>query len=527
MSVKAEPTDAQKEVAVQKILSGQLPDSIEECHQLLVVLGELLLQKDAAIIENAAAFERMKVHFQGLLRGKYGRSTEKVDADQLNLLLEQLGNQSDPINSESQQLQGDSSKKKKKNGGGGRKPLSPDLKIWDTLDHFPEVTTCTCGCEMTEFAVEITEQLDYRPVNFGKIKHVVHKLRCDKCRSIREGRKPEQVHSGGVPTEGLIAQLVVALHADHQPIERQEKTYARQGIDLAVSSMGRWISLAAEKLKCITDRMSQLVLQSRVLEADESPLDFIDLSRPAQKIKQGYFWAYYGDDSVPFIVFDFQASREAKHPVNFLKGFKGFLLTDGYGGYEWYDSEKSLCCHVHARRYFEKALKANKKEAAFVLALYGKLYEIEQRIRQLSESERYEARQRESVPLLHQLHAWLQERQPMAQPKTPLGIAINYSLSRWEKLMRFTKHGFLPMDTNLIENAFRAHALTRKNIMFAGSAVGGRNNAILATIVNTCNRMKINSFDYVRDCLIRLGANPSMDVDELLPGNWKPLAQPP
>lgn len=525
--VKTQSRKEKNEIAVQKILSGQLPDNVEDCHQLLVELSELLLQKDALILENAAAFERMKIHFQNLLRGKYGRSTEKVDPNQLSVLLEHLSGFDEASSPESEESSQKNDPKKRKHGGGGRNPLSPDLQQWESFDHFPEETICNCGCTMTEFAVEITEQLDYRPVNFGKIKHVVHKFRCAECRSIREGRKPEQVHSGGVPAEGLLAHLVVSLHADHQPIERQAKTYARQGVELAVSSLGRWVALTAQKLKCITDRMSELVLKSRILEADESPLDFIDLSRPAQKIKQGYFWAYYGDESVPFIVFDFQTSRESIHCVRFLEGFKGFLLTDGYGGYEWYDSEKSLCCHVHARRYFEKALKANKKEAAYALALYRKLYEIEDRIKDAPEAERYAIRQRESLPLLNQLHAWLKEKQPTAPPKTPLGIAINYSLSRWDKLVRYTEHGFLLMDTNLIENAFRAHAITRKNIMFAGSEIGGKNNAILATIVNTCKRMNINPFDYIRDCLIRLGANPLMDVNELIPGRWKPLAQPP
>ncbi len=519
---------AKEEVAVQELVSGQLPDSIAECHQLLVALSELLLKKDALLIENAAAFERMKLHFQNLLREKYGNSSEKIDSNQLSIFLEELGSVPDGSPVEPDQGGGEGAATKKgKNGGGGRKPLSPDLQYWETHNHRPESMTCSCGCEMTEFAVEVTEQLEYKPANFGKIKHIVHKYRCGTCRSVREGKKPEQVHSGGVPAEGLLAQLAVALHADHQPIERQAKTYARQGVDLAVSSLGRWVALTAEKMKRITNRMSELVLESRVLQADESPLDFIDLSRPARKVKQGYFWAYYGDESVPFIVFDFQTSREGKHCLKFLKGFKGFLLTDGYGGYEWYDSEKSFCCHVHARRYFEKALKANKKEAAYALAIYRKLYEIEDRIKHSSETERYEVRQKESLPLLNQFHAWLTEKQLTAKPKTPLGTAINYALARWEKLVRYTKYGCVPMDTNLIENAFRPHALTRKNIMCAGSAVGGTHNAILATIVNTCKRMKINPFDYIRDCLVRLGTNPSMDVDELLPGRWKPLPQPP
>ena len=505
-----------------------LPTDLAECHLLIAALKDLLLEKDSLLEKRESDLERIKHHLQNLLRHRYGQSTEKISPGQLQVFAEELLNtlssasSSDSSEEEPKAPEQNKSGNKGKHGGGGRNPLPENLPSEDK-DYFPEETNCACcGGKLKEFGVEITEQLDYVPANFRKIRHIVHKLSCPSCHDeIVEGKKPEQIHSGGMPTEGLVAQIITAKWVDHSPLERQTKTYARQGVTIAVSTMGRWMRMSAVALRPIVKRMCKLVLLSRMLEVDESPLDFIDLTRVLKKIKKGYFWAYRGDDAYPYNIFDFQPDRGSEHPKKFLTGFDGFLLTDGYGGYIWYNPEKSLNCNVHCRRYFEKAAKANKKQAGFALAIYMKLYAIEDRIRNLPEDERLRIRQEEAVPLLETFHTWLLEKQRTEPPKTLLGVAINYALERWEKLIRYTKHGFLKMDTNLVENSIRPHALTRKNSLFAGSEDGGETAAIHSTIVNTCKRLGINPFEYIKDVLTQLGANPKINIDELLPDRWK------
>lgn len=510
-----------------------LPDDLTECHLLIAAMKELLLEKDSLLQKRESDLERIKQHLHNLLRHRYGQSSEKLTPGQLQLFAEEMLNtlssasSNDPADQELEAPKQNKSGNRTKHGGGGRNPLPEELPLVEK-DYFPEDTHCPgCAGKLEEFGLEITEQLDYVPANFRKIRHIVHKFSCPSCRDvIAEGKKPEQIHSGGMPTEGLLAQIITAKWVDHSPLERQTKTYDRQGVTIAVSTMGRWMRLSAEKLRPIVKKMAKLVLLSRMLEVDESPLDFIDLSRALKKIKKGYFWAIRGDDDFPYNIFEFHPDRGSEHPKKFLSGFDGFLLTDGYGGYIWYNPEKSLNCNIHCRRYFEKAAKANKKQAGFALAVYMKLYEIEDRIRKLPEDERLRIRKEESVPILEKFHAWLQEKQRTEPPKTLLGVAVNYALERWDKLIRYTKHGFLKMDTNLVENSIRPHALTRKNAMFAGSEDGGETAAIHSTIVNTCKRLGINPFEYIKDVLTKMGANPKIDIDELLPDRWK-AAQPP
>jgi transposase len=499
-----------------------LPEDLQECHALIIALKESLNQRDADL-------ERIKQHLQNLLRSKYGRTTEKISPDQLLIFSKELLNQqaNTPESSAPRSTEATTLSKQHKHGGGGRNPLPGNIPSIDK-DYYPDTQICSCcGKQLREIGVEITEQLDYVPANFRKIRHIVHKFCCESCHNgVLEGKKPEQIHSGGMPTEGLISQIITAKHMDHSPLERQSKTYARQGVEISVSTMGRWMLVSAKVLKRIVERMHELLLQCRLLEADESPLKFLDKKRLLKKIKQGYFWVYYGDSGFPYVVFDFHVDRCKERPMEFLAGYDGYLLTDGYGGYNWYDEAKSLNCNVHCRRYFEKARKANNKEAGFALAIYQRLYEIEARIRELSEEERLRIRQEEAVPVLEKFHTWLIEKKRTEPPKTLLGIAVNYALERWEKLIRYTTKGFLKIDTNLVENSIRPHALTRRNCLFAGSEDGGETAAIHASIVNTCKRLGINPFEYIKDVLTRLGANPMSDIDELLPNHWKP-AQPP
>ncbi len=256
---------------------------------------------------------------------------------------------------------------------------------------------CQCGKSKKEIGTVSTDQLDYIPASFRVIEHITHKFACKTCQEgVVEGKRPNQILSGGKATEGLIAQISTAKHADHLPLYRQEQIYAREGVDVPRSSMGRWLDQSAVPLKLIVDRMHELVLQSKMVEVDESPVRFLDKNILPKKSKMGYVWVLHGDNDHPYTIFDFQPDRTAERAKAILRGYSNFLLTDGYGGYEWFDQERSANCNVHARRYFEKSIKYDKKKAGLILALYTKLFEIERQNQSLTEEELLTVRQKES-----------------------------------------------------------------------------------------------------------------------------------
>ena len=499
----------------------ELPNDLEACHALIHQLLVLLESKDTDI---ACLKERL----QHLLRVRFGRKTEKLSPGQLLLFKGQL----EELLAAASQLQSETAEetpeiasdkpKSTKRGGGGRKPISASVER-ERRDYFPDEAemVCPCGERKEEFGVDIVEQLDYRPSSFRVIVHVTHKVCCKACQEgVVAGKRPKQIHDGGKPTEGLIAQVSVAKYADHLPLYRQEEIYARQGVEVPRSSMGRWLSLSAEAIKPIYQRMQELVLESRVLQADESPFLFIDKNRLPKKSKTGYVWVLHGDKEHPYTVFDFQPDRCAERAKKLLRGFKNILLTDGYGGYDWYERSLSANCNVHARRYFEKALKYDKVKAGAVLALYTKLYEIERSINGSDDNEILEVRQRESVPILNQMKELLRSWQLIVPPKTSLGIGVSYALVRWDKLCRYTEYGYLRPDTNLVENSIRPIAVGRKNWLHIGHEEALETASIHASLVNTCKRLGINPWDYLRDVFIRLGCGDT-GIDDMLPDRWK------
>ncbi len=497
--------------------SVELPKDLETCHAWIRDLMNMVQQKDADV-------SSLKERLQWLLREKFGRKSEKISPDQLSLFAAQLSailkEQEQTSVDVSGQNEPEKTSKNGKHGGGGREKIAAHVRKV-RRDYHPENLVCGCGNTKVEFGTDTIEQLDFIPASFIAVEHVTHKYSCKSCQgSVVEGQRPGQIHNGGKPAEGLIAQVSTAKYADHLPLERQEEIYQREGVHVPASSMGRWLDMSGKELKKITDRMHELLLACNVLQVDESPFDLSDKNRPGKKIKKGYVWTLYGDTLAPYVYFNFQSNRTGETAKKFLAGFNGFLVTDGYGGYDWYRADRSANCNVHSRRYFEKALKNDKKRAGAVVSLYSKLYKIEGELKDKSPQEILAARQEQSLPILNQIHSLLQAWKLTEQPKTSMGIAINYALARWEQLTLFTKHPELPLDTNLVENAIRPIAIGRKNWLRISGDGGLQTATVHATLVNTCKRLGINPYLYLRDVMIRLGEGTD-SIDDLLPDRWR------
>jgi hypothetical protein len=270
--------------------------------------------------------------------------------------------------------------------------------------------------------------------------------------------------------------------------------------------------------------MHELLLSCDVLVADETPFALADNSRSTRKIRKGYVWALYGD-VVPYTYFKFAASRSGETAQELLAGFKGFLLTDGYGGYNWFPVKRAANCNVHARRYFEKALKYDKKRAGAIIELYRLVYKIERELERKTAEEILHVRQTKSLPIMNQIYQLLQQWKPIVQPKTTLGTAINYALERWDQLILFLAHPQLRPDTNQVENQIRSIAIGRKNWLRISGDGGLETASVHSTLVNTCKRLGINPYLYLRDVLIRLGQGTD-NIDDLLPDRWR-LKYPP
>ena len=269
--------------------------------------------------------------------------------------------------------------------------------------------------------------------------------------------------------------------------------------------------------------MKEVLFQSKVIGTDDTSVKVLDVKLPFART--GRIWPYYGDPDHPVILYDYTATRERAGPEEFLKGYRGYLQADAYGGYDAFfkDPARGLIevgCWAHARRYFHKALESDQARMGPALLLIAQLYRVEKETRSLMAEERLRLRQLQSQPVLVKLRNYLLEIQGEVLPKSPEGRAVRYTLKNWTALTRYCQDGDLQIDNNATERAIRGVAVGRNNWVFFGSDEGGKTAAVLRSFVASCQRVGVDPFVWLKDILSRIADHPITRIAELLPHNW-------
>lgn len=369
----------------------------------------------------------------------------------------------------------------------------------------------------------ITEYLEYEP---GRI--------FVKCiiRPKYKSTEDEKIHIADLPSlpipksnvgPGFLAHILVSKFVDHLPLFRQRKQFLREGVDIAESTINDWVGKGSVLLRPLYDLLMQKLKQCGYLQADETPIPVLSRDKPGSTHK-GYHWGYFSPLE-KISGFDYQKSRGMEGPDIFLKGFKGYLQTDGYAAYDHFQSREITLvgCMAHARRKFEQCLEHNEELAGHAMGLFGKLYAIERKARDqgMGQDARLSLRTEESIPVLKELKTWLTAQIALVLPKSNIGMAIAYSLNLWNRFEQYTTNGALEIDNNLIENKMRPIALGRKNYLFAGSHEGARNAAMIYSFFATCQLNDVNPEEWLTDVISRIGEYNIQNLEELLPQNWK------
>ncbi len=409
----------------------------------------------------------------------FGRSSEakiKLGDKQLNLFnfddelsaADDSDNENDPDN----EIEIPAHKRKKP----GRKPLPENLpRIEVEHDLTEEEKLCRCGCIKTRIGKEVSEQLDIIPAKMQVIRHIRYKYACKNCEGVEDdkpgvsiARMPDQIIPKSMATPGLIAHVMTAKFVDALPFYRQEKQFARMGIQIPRATMCNWAMKVSYACGIIIDMLKAELLKNHVIHIDETILNV--LNEPGRS--KSYMWLYKsGLSGVPAVLYEYHASRSGDIPKAFLKNYQGVVVTDGYKGYNFLDSAESIVhagCWAHARRKFTDVIKAAGKKnpsgnAGTALKFISKLYKIEKYAREnnISHENLYVSRQKESKPLVDNLKKWLDSRVEKVPPTSLLGKAIHYTLGQWHKLTPFLNDGRIPMDNNTAENAIRPFVVGR------------------------------------------------------------------
>jgi hypothetical protein len=265
------------------------------------------------------------------------------------------------------------------------------------------------------------------------------------------------------------------------------------------------------------------LLAGTYLQADETPIRYLDPDVKG-KSQQGWLWTYSHPEGD--VVFEWNISRSREGPREFLKEFKGKLQTDGYGVYESLARERGgelilIGCWAHARRGFHEALDEG-RAAAWIVGQIGQLYGVEKALREhrAGPDLRAAVRAWQSRPVLVRLRRALEVIRRRVLPKSLLGQAIDYTLSRWEALTRYVDDGRLEIDNNLCENAIRPTAIGKKNFLFIGHPEAGQRSAVIYSVLGSCRRLGINPAEYLQDLFERLPKAKTSEIKSLTPAAW-------
>ena len=344
----------------------------------------------------------------------------------------------------------------------GRTKLPEHLERREIIIEPAQVTE---GCK--KIGEEITEELEYEPGKLFVNRYVRPKYVQANNQGIIIAPMVDRPLPKAIVGPGLLAQIIIDKYVDHLPLYRQMERFKREGINIPYSTIGDWIKNGCMLIEPLYASLEKLIVQSNYLHADESPIKVLDKDKKGTT-HRGYYWVYH--NSIDGLVwFDYQEGRGREGPVAVLKDFKGYLQTDGYAVYDFFKEEKDITvlhCMAHARRMFFEAKDNDPAIAEYALKQIGVLYNIERKAKeqQLDPGQILQLRQTESVPVLESLGKWMKETYLKVLPKSAIGKALGYSISRWRELMLYATDGKLNIDNNPVENSIRPVAHWEKKL---------------------------------------------------------------
>ncbi|QHO77814.1 IS66 family transposase [Bradyrhizobium sp. CCBAU 051011] len=429
-----------------------------------------------------------------------------------------------------------------------RKPFPEHLPRERVVIAAPENCPCCGSAKLSKLGEDVTETLEVVPRSWKVIQTVRERFSCRSCETIAQPPAPFHVTPRGFAGPNLLAMILFEKFGQHQPLNRQSERYAREGIDLSVSTLADQVGACTTVLQPLHALIEAHVLAAERLHGDDTTIPILAKG----KTVKGHIWTYVRDDrpfgsrAPPAALYYASRDRRHEHPVRHLRDFAGILQADAYDGYnELYAPSRlpgpitSALCWAHARRQFfeladiaANARRGKKAAAISPVALQAvrridMLFDIERGINGLVADERRRVRQEQSAPLVTALEAWLREERARLSRSASVAEPIDYMLKRWGRFARFIDDGRICLTNNAAERALRGFALGRKSWLFAGSERGADRAAAMATLIMTAKLNDIDPLAWLADVLGRIAGIPQGRLHELLPWEWKRTASNP
>ncbi|MDR3338124.1 MAG: IS66 family transposase [Treponema sp.] len=457
----------------------------------------------------------MKERYDLLLFKRYGRAAEQLLRDKTQMLLfdepkgtEECG-EGATENTGTREI-----KSYRRRNYGGRKPIDPNIPRVDHIIDIPEEEKqCACGARMVKIGEEVSERLHIVAPRIYVDREIRPKYACRECEGTCDEDKPvvriapasPSIIPGSIVTPGLLSAILVGKYQDHLPFYRQELQFERIGVTISRQNMCNWQEKAYEKLAPLFKLLRQTVKEGLFMAMDETRVQVMREEGKANTT-ESYMWLTKGGPpDKPVVIFEYRPTRAAKHLPEFLEGFRGYLQTDGYEGYDSalgsYPEIRHIGCFSHVRRKFFEAAKASKKDGlaeeaiGYIRKLYGA--EREQREKNLPLSKFLSERGKSAAPILEAFKTWLDAKVLEVPPSLLLGHAISYTLNQWDKLTAYIECAYVTPDNNACENAIRPFVVGRKNWLFNQSPDGAKSSCAMYTLIETAKQNSLIPGNYL------------------------------
>ena len=500
----------------------------------------------AKVSDAEAQIAAMKLMIEKLRREPYGQRSERKQRllNQLELQFDELEASAteDELAAE-QAAAGTTQVKAFTRRRPARKPFPEHLPRERVVVPAPNACECCGSQKLSKIGEDVTETLEVIPRQWKVIQTVREKFTCRDCEKISQPPAPFHPTPRGWAGPNLLAMILFEKYGAHQPLNRQRDRYAREGVDLSLSTLADQAGACTVALRPLHDLIAARVLAADRLHGDDTPVPVL----AEGKTDTARAWVYVRDDrpfggpDSPAVLFRYSRNRSGDHPVEHLRGYAGILQADAFAGYNrLYEPGRSpgpvteAACFGHARRkFYELAdIAAGKRRgrnappiaplAIEAVKRIDALFDIERSINGETAERRLTVRREQSAPLLADLKDWMQTERAGLSRHSPVARAMGYMLKRWDRFARFLDDGRICLSNNAAERCLRGIALGRRSWLFAGSDRGGVRAAAMYTLIGTAKLNDVDPQAWLADVLDRIAGTPHSQLDELLPWKWVP-----
>jgi transposase len=502
-------------------------------------LKAALMEARAKLVGAQALIEHLQLVIAKMKREMFGPRSERSQRliDQMELQLEELAADAgeDETKPEAARVHVEGFTRRQAT----RRNFPADLPRRRIVHPAPATCPCCGGSKLSKIGADVTETLDVVPRQWFVTEHVREKFSCRSCETITQPPAPFHAIARGFAGPSLLAMMLVEKYANHQPLNRQSEQYAREDIELSVSTMADHVGACAATLRPLYELIKAHVFAAERIHGDDTTVPVL----AKVKTRTGRIWTYVRDDrpfggaDPPAAVFFYSPDRASIHPEQHLAGYSGILQADAYAGFNTlYESDRKpgpiteAGCWAHARRkLFELADVASKARKAKPTTIspiafeavqrFDAIFALERSINGLPPEARVAARRKDIASLVNDLIDWMKRERGKLSRHNEVAKAMNYMLKRIDVFTRFLEDGRICLSNNAAERELRGIALGRKSWLFAGSDRGGERAAVMLTLIHTAKLNDVDPQAWLADVLARIADHKITDLAALLPWN--------